>query len=299
MSRDTCGLSDAGPSLPPLEPIARFGLPPVEPGPHFGGYLLAMALLLLRTTLATLLAFAGGAVGVALSGAERHLRVWVYAAMGALLAVTCFDVLPDAKTLLSWPAFLLATASGTLLFYLVGHYVAHICPSCALDSFDDAALQRLSQSVVLLMVALGLHSAMDGIAVVVGDTLTGRPNFAVLMAVGLHKVPEGMALALLLRGAGYAPRRALLCTCGIESATELGGLVGVLCLRHAPLHTLGLVFAHVGGGFLYLVASTLGLTARRRSFAVLRMPQPALVLSASLAFAATAGLIWGLRAYAP
>jgi len=258
-----------------------------------------MALLLLRTTLATLLAFAGGAVGVAVSGAERHLRLWVYAAMGALLAVTCFDVLPDAKHLLSWPAFLLATASGALLFYLVGHYVAHICPSCALDSFDDAALRRLSQSIVLLMVSLGLHSAMDGIAVVVGDALTGRANFAVLLAVGLHKVPEGMALALLLRGAGYAPRRALLCTCGIESATELGGLVGVLCLRHAPLHTLGLVFAHVGGGFLFLVGSTLGLTAFGRPQSAPRLPAPALCISASLAFAATSGLIWGLRVYAP
>jgi len=281
-------LSAAWDNLPGAERIGRFG-----------GYPLAMTLLLLRTTLATGLAFAGGAVGVALSGAERYLRTWVYAAMGALLAVTCFDVLPDAKSLLAWPVFLLATISGMGLFYLVGHYVAHICPSCALDSFDDAALQRLSQSVVLLMVALGLHSAMDGIAVVVGDALTGRPNFAVLMAVGLHKVPEGMALALLLRGAGYAPRRALLCTCGIESATELGGLVGVLCLRHAPLHTLGLVFAHVGGGFLFLVGSTLGLTANRRALSVLRMPAPALVVSASLAFAATAGLIWGLRVYAP
>ncbi len=258
-----------------------------------------MTLLLLRTTVATLLAFAGGAVGVAVSGAERHLRTWVYAAMGALLAVTCFDVLPDAKALLSWPAFLLAAASGAFLFFLVGHYIAHICPSCALDAFDDAALQRLSQSVVLLMVALGLHSAMDGIAVVVGDTLTGRANVAVLLAVGLHKVPEGMALALLLRGAGFAPRRALLCTCGIESATELGGLVGVLCLRHAPLHTLGLVFAHVGGGFLYLVGSTLGLTVSRRAQSVLRPPAPRLIVSASLAFAATAGLIWGLRVYAP
>lgn len=258
-----------------------------------------MMLLLTRTTLATLLAFAGGAIGVAVSGAERHLRFWVYGAMGALLAVTCFDVLPDAKGLLSWPAFLLATASGALLFYLVGHYVAHICPSCALDAFDDAALRRLGQSVVLLLVALGLHSAMDGIAVVVGDAITGRPNFAVLLAVGLHKVPEGMALALLLRGAGYAPRRALLCTCGIESATELGGLVGVLCLRHAPLHTLGLVFAHVGGGFLYLVGSTLGLTASRRDWVRVRLPAPALVVSAGVAFAATAGLIWGLRVYAP
>ena len=59
-----------------------------------------MTYLLLRSTIATLVAFTGGALGVLLGdAAAERLRVLVYAAMGALLAVTVFDVLPDAKDL--------------------------------------------------------------------------------------------------------------------------------------------------------------------------------------------------------
>jgi len=251
-----------------------------------------MTFLLLRTTFAMLIAFGGGILGVSLGRVAPHrLNLLVYAAMGALLAVTAFDILPDAKALLSWPLFLAAMTSGFLLFWALGKYVYHVCPACSLSAFDQATTERLGQSVLLLMVALGVHSAMDGVAVVVGDRIAGHPNLAVLFAVSFHKLPEGLALALLLRGAGYSSRAALLWTFAIEAATELGALAGVLGLRHVSLQHLGLLFAHVGGGFVYLIWTTLGLFSqppgRRAS------PRQALpfVASSSLAFTFTAGLI--------
>ncbi len=258
-----------------------------------------MMFLLLRSTIAMLIAFSGGALGVWLGEvAPRRLNLLVYAAMGALLAVTVFDVLPDAKSLLPWSAFLLAGASGYALFWALGKYVYHICPSCSIGAFDQATTERLGQSVVLLMVALSLHSAMDGLAVVVGDRIAGRPNLALLFAVSFHKLPEGLALALLLLGAGYSRRAALLWTLGIESTTEVGALVGVLGLRHVSLFPLGLLFAHVGGGFVYLVLSTLGIFTQQRE-ARASSPTASFIASGGLAFSVTSCLIWGLRRLLP
>ncbi len=259
-----------------------------------------MTYLLLRSTVATLIAFAGGAFGVWLGNvAAPKLRVLVYAAMGALLAVTVFDVLPDAKDLLTWPEFLLAGASGYLLFWAIGKYVYHLCPACAIGAFDQATTERLGQSVLLLMIALGLHSAMDGVAVVVGDRITGRPNFALLFAVSFHKLPEGLALALLLLGAGYTRSRAFWLTLAIESATEAGALLGLVALRHAPLLVLGLTFANVGGGFVYLIASTLGLFTRPQSAGRTRRGATQFALSGTAAFTLTATLILTLHRWLP
>ncbi len=259
-----------------------------------------MIYLLLRSTIATLIAFGGGGIGVWLGNvAAEKLRVLVYAAMGALLAVTVFDVLPDAKDLLSWPEFLGASASGYLLFWAVGRYVYHICPACAMGTFDQATTERLGQSVMLLMIALSLHSAMDGIAVVVGDRIAGRPNLALLFAVSFHKLPEGLALALLLLGAGYTRRKALWLTLAIESATEAGALLGVFGLRHGSALGLGLLFAHVGGGFIYLIASTLGLFSGPRGATRTQEGATQFALSGSAAFTLTAALILTLRRLLP
>ena len=255
-----------------------------------------MTYLLLRSTVATLIAYVGGGIGVWLgSVAASKLRVLVYAAMGALLAVTVFDVLPDAKELLTWPEFLLACASGYALLWLIGKYVYHLCPACAVGAFDKATTERLGQSVLLLMIALGLHSAMDGIAVVVGDEIAGRPNFALLFAVSFHKLPEGLALALLLLGAGYTRSKAFWLTVAIESATEAGALLGLLELRRVPLLILGLIFANVGGGFVYLIASTLGLFTKPQGAGRTQQGATQFALSGTAAFTLTAALIMTLR----
>ena len=215
--------------------------------------------------------------------------------MGALLAVTVFDVLPDAKALLTWPEFLGAGVSGYVLFWAIGKYVYHLCPACSVGAFDQATTARLGESVLLLMIALGLHSAMDGIAVVVGDRIAGRPNFALLFAVSFHKLPEGLALALLLLGAGYERRKAFWLTVAIESATEGGALLGIFGLVHAPLLVLGLIFANVGGGFIYLIGSTLGLFTRQAHTSRTQKGATPFALSGSAAFTLTAGLIWLFR----
>ncbi len=256
--------------------------------------------LLLRSTIATLAAFLGGAVGVLLGGAAaRRLQALVYAAMGALLAVTVFDVLPDAKNLLTWPEFLLASASGYGLFWFVGKYVAHICPACSVGAFDTETTARLGRTTTLLMIALGLHSAMDGVAVVVGDRMTGHPNLALLFAVSFHKLPEGLALALLLIGGGYSRRAAFGWTLAVESMTELGAMGGIFGLSHAPALGLGLIFAHIGGGFVYLISSALSVFLKPAGAQRTKNGATQFALSGGAAFTVMSGLIWGLHRWLP
>lgn len=218
---------------------------------------------LLRTTVATLIAFAGGALGLAFGRvASRRLGLLVLLAAGGLLWVTLGDVLPEAKEHLSWSALLGAVVSGWALFWLVGRTIHPICPACSASAFEAETRHRLHQDAVLLMAALAIHSTVDGLAVAAGDAARGRADLPVLLAVSLHKLPEGMALALLLLGAGYRRRAALGWTCLVETSTELGGLLGVWTLPIVSPVWLGALMAHVGGGFLYLVALTLGALAR-------------------------------------
>ena len=209
-------------------------------------------------------------------------------AAGALLAVTLCDVLPEAHVGLSWPVFLAVVGSGYLLFWALGKYVHPMCPACAVTSSDQPATGSPGQAALLLLVALGIHSTMDGVAVAVSDRITGHTDLTVLFALSLHKFPEGLALALLLIGAGYSRRKALLWTMAIQTTTELGGLLGVFALaRMSPLQ-LGLLFAHVGGNFLYLVRCACGTFIEQRKSLTSRP----LFAVGGFAFLLTASVIW-------
>jgi zinc transporter ZupT len=210
---------------------------------------------LLFPTVATLFAFAGVGLGIALRKIALHrLSLLVAAAMGTLLAVTLFDVFPDAKQFLTWPTLLVASASGYFLLWIVGKYVYHICPACAVNDLEQANPQ-LAQTATMLMVALGLHCTMDGLGIAFGDNLLGHPDVGLVAGISVHKIPEGLALILLLLGAGIDRKKAITWALGVESMTIVGGILGSYLVTSASTLWLGILFAHVGGGFLYMIAS--------------------------------------------
>lgn len=213
-----------------------------------------MESVLLRVTVATLIAFLGAGIAVALGRlAQRRLTVLVVIAAAALLLVTLGDVLPEAKANLTWSELIAAVASGALLFWLISRFIHPICPACSSSAENNSVRERLQKDAILLMAAVAIHSAFDGMAVAVGDGPAGAANIPLMAAISIHKLPEGLALALLLLGAGYSRPTAFAWTCAVELTTELGGLIGVFWLRDLSPLWLSLIFAHVGGGFLYLV----------------------------------------------
>ncbi|MBO0695376.1 MAG: hypothetical protein J2P56_04650, partial [Verrucomicrobia bacterium] len=67
----------------------------------------------------------------------------------------------------------------------------------------------------------------------------------------IYKVPGGLALGSLLIGAGLQHTAALGWVATVEATTLLGRLIGIFFLGKVSTFWLGLIMAHVGGGFLY------------------------------------------------
>jgi zinc transporter ZupT len=237
----------------------------------------------------TVVAVIGAIVGITLGSiAPRRLEFIVHIATGALLGITLLDILPEAKQSLSWTPFVLAAGGGYLLLWLVGKFVFHVCPSCALAHVDGNAILRNRRNLLMLAVALGIHCSLDGVAIAVGGQPAAHPNLGLLLGIGLHKLPEGLALGLLLVGAGYDRRRAVAWAAGIESLTSVGGLFGMLFLRGAGASAIGITFAVVGGGFLYLVFNAVeGALGHRKSLSLLTT-----FATETIGFAGTGALIW-------
>jgi zinc transporter ZupT len=106
------------------------------------------------------------------------------------------------------------------------------------------------------MIALAIHSMTDGLALgIQGQTpAMDATKWSLFSALCIHKVPEGLALGSLLIGAGLQRSRALGWVAAVEATTLLGGVIGFYFLANVSTFWLGLIMAHVGGGFVYLAA---------------------------------------------
>jgi ZIP family zinc transporter len=184
---------------------------------------------------------------------ERLCRLISFAA-GTLLGVTVFSIIPETIVAVSLWRMILALASGYLLFLLISRYVFHVCPACAASHFDEVTTHRFGEIAAAMVIALGLHSTVDGLALALGkhSEMTGGLDASLLLAICVHKVPEGLALCALLLASGLRRGVALGWVAAVEATTLMGGAVGLWVAPHISNLWLDLIMAHVGGGFIFL-----------------------------------------------
>lgn len=215
----------------------------------------------METVLAFLLAVVGGFLGASLAHSHRRLCALISFAAGTLLGVTAFGILPESWEALRWWELLLALASGYGLFFLISKYVYHICPACAASHCDEAMAHRFSEIATAMMIALAIHCTVDGLAIAAGqeahetNTETGRAaGISIVLAICVHKIPEGLALGALLLGAGLNRKQILIRVVAVEATTLLGGFIGKFFLGNVSDFWVAVALGHAGGGFIYLAA---------------------------------------------
>ena len=213
-----------------------------------------MANTLWQVIAAYIFALAGGSISASLHLEHKPLCALISFAAGTLLGVTIFAILPDSFGACPWWAVLLALITGYALFFLISKRVHHVCPACAASHFDADATRHFSEIATALIVALAIHSTTDGLALgIQGEApATGATKWSVFSALCVHKVPEGLALGSLLIGAGLQRAAAVGWVAAVEATTLIGGFIGYLFLTNISILWLGLIMAHVGGGFVYL-----------------------------------------------
>ena len=203
---------------------------------------------------AYIFALVGGGISTSLHLEHRPLCALISFAAGTLLGVTFFAILPEGLNDSGpWPV-VAAAATGYVLFLFISKYIHHVCPACAASHFDADATRHFSEIATALIIALAIHSTTDGLALGIQQEApsTDATKWSLFSALCVHKVPEGLALGSLLIGAGLRRSTALGWVAAVEATTLVGGVIGMLWLGKVSTFWLGLIMAHVGGGFLYL-----------------------------------------------
>jgi zinc transporter ZupT len=213
-----------------------------------------MANTLWQVVAAYIFAVAGGSISASLRLEHKPLCALISFAAGTLLGVTLFAIFPESFSACPWWAVLLALVTGYALFFVISKHVHHVCPACAASHFDADATRHFSEIATALIVALAIHSTTDGLALgIQGEApATGATKWSFFSALCIHKVPEGLALGSLLIGAGLQRAAAVGWVAAVEATTLLGGVIAFLFLTNISTLWLGLIMAHVGGGFIYL-----------------------------------------------
>ena len=192
--------------------------------------------------LLTLLGCVGAGVGVWLGESLALSRYLAAAGGGLLLGISLFWLLPETAELSGWATASLMAAGAAGVIAAIDYALMH-------------AGHSPRQGVVgPLLIATAIHSFVDGWSV---RALSWQPTagIAVPLGLGLHKIPEGLAVGWLARrGLGSWSLAAL-----SAAFVELFTLVGAYVQPHANERgvsafgawwTAGML-AFISGSFLF------------------------------------------------
>lgn len=192
----------------------------------------------------------GALAGVFLSISARTIGLVMGFGAGTLISAVSYDLVADAFQEAGRTSTFIGLCAGALLFW-----------------GGDRLLERRTggQDPVVEATVSGpslvLGALLDGVpeSLAIGVTLLGGEpvSIAMVTAVFISNVPEGMAASVGLRQSGTGAGRILAIWAGVVATCVVATAIGYQLLGSAPASTIAFIQAFAGGAILTMLANTM------------------------------------------
>lgn len=172
---------------------------------------------------------------------------------GVLVGLSLFWILPEVTSRYGWATGVSVVAAGAGFVWLVDRYLYPVCPTCSHSHDHDACATRLHGFAGPLVVAVAIHSLLDGVGIGAGeDPHSGPLGRAVVWAIALHKVPEGLALGVMLRASLRSASAAMAACVAAQAPMVVGGMLMTMFAPVLSGFGIAVLAGLAAGSFLYL-----------------------------------------------
>ncbi|MGC5326645.1 ZIP family metal transporter [Brevibacillus sp. SYSU BS000544] len=172
---------------------------------------------------------------------EQSLISMVSVGGGLLLALTILDMLPHSMG---------STHQSYMPFVLIG-----FCFLFVLETLSKQDEQIGVSSMIGITLAFFLHAFMEGISMMASFQVDTQVGLSVVIALILHKIPDGVTLASILYLATEKRMMAFFGAVMLGVMTLLGAWAMTIVERFFAGAGTNVIFAVATGVFLYVSAS--------------------------------------------
>lgn len=182
------------------------------------------------------------------------LRRFISLAVGTLLGLVFFDLLPEAVESFQEPRHLFMIILASIFgFFTIEKIVHHHHCRC---QEDYAHLTKKPHLIINNLIGDGLHNFVDGTIIASAFLTDYRLGLATTLAVALHEIPQELSDFSILIYAGLSRVKATLYNLATAMTSVLGA-VAVLLLSTYVKQIVPVLLAVAAGNFIYLAMADL------------------------------------------
>lgn len=186
---------------------------------------------------------------------------------GIMTGIVCFGLIPEAMSEHSVYITIGGLILGVLIIMplhrLVDRLTSLRAPRAQLHETPEELLHEegilasagsssMMRSGLVMLVAIGLHNIPEGLAIGAAGSHDTRLGLMLALMIALHNIPEGMGIAAPLIAGGVGRGKTILLTTLSGAPTILGAAIGMLA-GDLPSVVTSIALALAGGAMLYVV----------------------------------------------
>ena len=196
----------------------------------------------------------GGIIGITFRNTSKKFLSFILSfASGLMIAIVCFDLIPEALAI---------TGLGNILIGLLLGIGCMICCDILVERKFTASRKfqhsdnKLLKTGIIVSIGLAIHNFPEGLAIGSGFEASMRLGLSLALAIALHDVPEGISMAVPMKNGGMKTSKVIYYVVLSGITTGVGAFFGAL-VGNISETIIAICLAFAAGAMLYIVSGEL------------------------------------------
>ena len=193
----------------------------------------------------------GGIIGVSFKKTSNKFLSFILSfAAGLMLAIVCFDLIPEAMQLSNILNILIGISLGLIIMI--------ICEELVQKKINKKSINNnsLLKTGIIVSIGLALHNFPEGLAIGSGFGASIILGYSLAITICLHDIPEGISMAVPLKSGGINKYKIIIYVILSGITTGIGALFGTI-VGTISQTTIAMCLSFAAGAMLYIVSGEL------------------------------------------
>ena len=193
----------------------------------------------------------GGLLGIFIKKNSNKFLSFILAfASGLMMAVICFDLIPESLEI--------TNITYSLLGIIIGIIVMIFCDLLVEKKFNKNIELKENKNSLLktgLIVSIGLaiHNFPEGLAIGSGFEVSTKLGLGLAIAICMHDIPEGLLMSIPMKNGGMKPSKVIFYVILSGIVTGIGAFIGAI-VGSISEQIIAMCLSFAAGAMLYIVS---------------------------------------------